>query len=76
MAIKNADKAIATASGEIKVGIYQFQLTVKDVEELKSTSTLKVDVKKGMMLLFTKHSIISDVDGVFCNILIIYLFLH
>lgn len=46
LAIKDADKAMAMTSGIIQVGKYQFVLTVKDAEALKSTSTLTVTVKK------------------------------
>lgn len=46
LTITDADKSIATASGGIQVGKYTFVLTVKDAEELSSTSTLTVNVKK------------------------------
>ena len=64
LSITDADKSIATASGEIKVGRYQFQLTVKDVEELKSTSTLVIDVRKGTKFisqLIHVYCIFSDI---------------
>lgn len=46
LAIKEPDKSVTVTSGTIKVGKYTFMLTVKDKEELKSSATLTVTVKK------------------------------
>ena len=50
LAIKEPDKSVTSTSGTIKVGKYEFLLTVKDKEDLKSTTTLAVTVKKGTMI--------------------------
>ncbi|XP_045183076.2 dyslexia-associated protein KIAA0319-like protein isoform X2 [Mercenaria mercenaria] len=46
LTIHDADKAEATASGDIKKGKYVFKLTVKDKEQLTSSATLDVEVKQ------------------------------
>ena len=53
LAIKEPDKSVTVTSGTIKVGKYTFMLTVKDKEELKSSATLTVTVKKGTSTFLT-----------------------
>ena len=66
LTIKDADKSIATASGAIQVGKYEFVLTVKDAEDLSSTSTLTVNVKKGTSEFQIRKSTTPDVSVCVC----------
>lgn len=59
LSIQDADTVKASASGEIKVGTYNFKLTVKDKEELSSSATLTVNVKKGNGLSLFKWTILT-----------------
>ncbi|KAK3087314.1 hypothetical protein FSP39_004539 [Pinctada imbricata] len=44
--LKDADQAIAEATGNIQAGMYEFTLTVSDMEKLQSTAKLTVEVKQ------------------------------
>ncbi|XP_052763495.1 dyslexia-associated protein KIAA0319-like protein [Mya arenaria] len=46
LVIRDSSEMVTEAAGEIKVGKYEFKLTVKDVEQLTSSATLTVQVKK------------------------------
>lgn len=47
--IENADSAVATVTG-LKVGTYEFTLTVTDERKLESSDTVTVIVKEGTEL--------------------------
>ena len=47
LTLQDADMAKASANGQIKVGDYNFKLTVKDKEGLSSSTRLVVTIKKG-----------------------------
>jgi len=47
LTLQDADMAKASANGQIKVGDYNFKLTVKDKEGLSSSTSLVVTIKKG-----------------------------
>lgn len=49
MKIENADSAVATVTG-LKVGTYEFTLTVTDERKLESSDTVTVIVKEGTEL--------------------------
>ncbi|CAE1251480.1 Dyslexia-associated protein KIAA0319-like protein,Dyslexia-associated protein KIAA0319 [Acanthosepion pharaonis] len=46
LTLSNTDRNIATATGDIKVGIYVFKLTVYDMQGQTGSTTLKITVKQ------------------------------
>lgn len=48
LTLSNTDRNIATATGDIKVGIYVFKLTVYDMQGQTGSTTLKITVKQSM----------------------------
>ncbi|KAL3892207.1 hypothetical protein ACJMK2_004439 [Sinanodonta woodiana] len=55
---ENADRAVATAKGEIRAGEYKFNLTVKDTEGLYATETLII-----MVIQNTNEPPVADAGG-------------
>ena len=45
LTISNSDQSVAVAVGDIKVGDYEFKLTVTDAEDQSASDKLKVTVK-------------------------------
>lgn len=73
LSLSNTDRNIATATGDIKVGIYVFKLTTYDAQQQTGTATLKITVKQnenkppvadagGDKVIFLPQNLVS-VDG-------------